>query len=152
MRTLYTFAFLFLSLTAFSQSPIVTTDVEYNWCVNLFKNVELGGDIKNGYSIVDMGQPVKIDTYEFIYKAFVRDGKQPDKKDSQIACIIIVATSTSWGNKYYFCLPFNNQSLTEKYFQSITVWDKGMSNAFAKINSVMFAQSFAAAAECESKN
>ena len=120
-----------LSTAAFAQSP--TTQEEYNYATKGYKiQLESGLDTKKGYIIKDAfiygGSP----NYSFTFKYLIREG------NNELACILIIAKSITWGNVYYLCLPNQlDNPLYIEFLKSISIWDKPMLLEYQKAFTVL---------------
>jgi hypothetical protein len=56
----------------------------------------------------------------------------------EIAALMVITTSTAWGNTYYFCIPHGNNDLNQKYYDDLSTWDKAITTPFAYIMSTKF--------------
>lgn len=121
-----------------TQIATVTTDEEYNYLTRGYKvQVESGLDMKKGYHFQD-AQEIELNTYKFQFKFLMRTAA-PGGID-EMAAILAVVTSTSWGNVYYVCIPIGNTTLATKYRAFIAQWDKPLLLEYGYVTSMMFGQ------------
>ena len=146
IKKLLSIAIIILTSTnAISQSDNPTTEIEYNYITNGYKiQKESGLDMKVGYSFMDMNK-VTIGTYTYDVKALIRNEK------FEIAGLMVVTTSSSWGNTYYFCIPIGNSELNERYFNQLNTWDKAITTPYAYMISTNFSSILAKYFELEKK-
>ncbi len=104
-----------------------TTEAEYNYMVKGYKTqLEQGLDIKQGYTVSETSE-VKIGSdYTFYFTSLKRT------KDNSYAGIIVKAISHSWGNTYWYGIPFKNYVLFEKFMSSMSSLDESMTKSFFK--------------------
>ena len=48
---------------------------------------------------------------------------------------MVITKSLLWGNVYYFCIPHGNMSLSQRYFNDLTLWDESITTAYAYLMS-----------------
>lgn len=153
MKTLLITLITFSTFAAFGQfgpdttatGPSPTTEAEYNYLTKGYKvQIESGLDMKKGYTIVD-ASVVRRSSYTFDIKFLMRE------KNNEMAGILIITKSETWGNTYYICLPINNPDLINKYYASIAAWDKSLLLEYTLVTSSMFASMSSAVNEAEKK-
>ena len=120
-----------------------TTETEYNFATKGYRvQVESGLDMKQGYALGDI-DVIKVGDYTFDVKALVRSGK------NEIAALMVITKSTIWGNAYYFCIPHGNNSLSQKYYNDLALWDESITTAYAYLMSSKLGELSAEAYEME---
>ena len=150
MKKVLSILLALLCLSAFSQESsnpsVPTTEEEYNYLTKGYKiQAESGLDMKKGYKIQDMGE-WKEGSYGFQFKALIRE--QAD----ELAGILVIVKSDTWSgvNTYYLCIPINNPDLMKKYHASLSSLSF-MTTAYAKVQSVYYAQTLYLSAEMAKK-
>ena len=113
---------LFLSVS-FSYSQ--TTAEEYNYVTKGYaETVVKGLDFKKGYSLNEIYHYT--DTkYDFLFQSLTND------KTKKTSCIMVVAHSFLWGNKYYLCMPISNPVLEARYKEQLLLWDASILSAYS---------------------
>lgn len=120
---------IFIATSAFGQKAIldeptvpVTTQEEYNYVTKGYKiQLESGLDTKKGYVIKDIAFDKINPSYSFEFKFLIRESTQ------EIACIMVIAKSITWGNTYYLCIPnYIDSILYNQYLSAVSAWDKPM--------------------------
>ncbi|TRX16739.1 hypothetical protein [Flavobacterium franklandianum] len=102
-----------------------TTEIEYNYLTKGYQEtVTKGLDLKQGYELKDMFVHNETN-YQFDFKLF---NEQSTKKTK---AILVIATSKTWGNVYYLCLPISNLDLQLKYNDYLQTWDKDILRAYS---------------------
>ncbi|TRX34922.1 hypothetical protein [Flavobacterium restrictum] len=136
--------FMFCSfLSAQNSSP--TTETEYNYITKGYKvQISSGLDMKAGYEVIDISTE-KMGTYTYEIKALVRSEKQ------EISSIMVITTSASWGNKYYFCIPHGDKNLNQKYYNDLILWDKEITTPYAYFMSSKYGEVLSQIVELEKK-
>lgn len=123
---------LFSTIISFSQqaqwdAPLPeysTTLKEYNYLTKGLKiEAENGLDIIDGYSLEKISSE-KISNYYFDARALFH------LKSKLIKAISIVIESKVSGNKYYICIPYANNSLTEMYWNQLQNYDLPLSKSY----------------------
>jgi len=153
MKALLITLITFSSIAVFGQfgpdttatGPSPTTEAEYNYLTKGYKvQIESGLDMKKGYTIDD-ATVVRRNSYTFDIKFLMRE------KNNEMAAILIIAKSETWGNIYYICLPINNPDLVNKYYASIAAWDKALLLEYSLVTSSMFSSMSSALNEAQKK-
>uniref|UniRef100_UPI004048A3AB hypothetical protein n=1 Tax=Flavobacterium sp. TaxID=239 RepID=UPI004048A3AB len=105
-KILLSFLLLF-SVTLFSQDKIITSEEEYKFLTKGYQiYLENGSDFKAGYELVKLTEN-NTDGYTITYHKFNDTNIKKTK-----ALLIIIEKKK---DKYYLCLPFNNNDLLKKY-------------------------------------
>ncbi|MEO8238475.1 MAG: hypothetical protein ABI576_10230 [Flavobacterium sp.] len=114
-----------LLLLAFSFSYSQTTVEEYNYVTKGYaETISKGLDLKKGYSLSEIYHYT--DTgYNFIFQSLTND------KTKKISCIMVIAHSRTWDNKYYLCIPIGNGELEKKYKDQLNLWDAPILSAYS---------------------
>ena len=97
--------------------------------------VDSGLDVKKGYYIGEI-DTVTIGSYVFNFKNLLR----VNTGDS--AGIIVVATSTLWGNVYYLAIPVDNLDLLSDFNSKINLLDEPMTTAYSVASSYVLSNMF----------
>lgn len=101
-----------------------TTEEEYNYMSKGYKNaIEQGADLKKGYSVNDTLEVIYVGNYNFKFIPFYRSNKS-------FSGIIVKAHSDYSNQDYWYCLPFKNESLYQKFCTSVSLLDGLMLDAF----------------------
>lgn len=104
----------------------ITTEEEYNYMTKGFQvQISNGLDMKKGYKI---GKTTNIEDEYYGFK-FIPLYRLVSN-DSLLVGHIVKATSYTWDNVYWYCLPISQRELTNKTFTEINKLDKSMSNSF----------------------
>jgi hypothetical protein len=141
----FTFSFFLLYNFSKAQNSAPTTETEYNYITKGYKiQISSGLDMKAGYEFADITTE-KIGSYTYDIKALIRTEKQ------EIAAIMVVTNSASWGNRYYFCIPIGNSTLNQKYYDDLNLWDKSITTPYAYIMSSKFGEIMTKLVELEKK-
>ena len=102
-----------------------TTREEYNYATKGYRvQLESGLDQKKGYNIMNL-ETVTYSSYSFDFKLLMRSA------DSTLAGVMVLAHSKAWNNKYYLCIPINNEELMDEYQTSISTWDRAILFAYS---------------------
>lgn len=108
----FTLAFLFTFLSSLCSAQ-ETTEEEYNWMVNGYKNmIKNGEDMKKGYSFIDTKEYAEArGDYAFTYKFLQRD------KDKTLAGVVLIMKTKSTGKSSYYGIPLGGWG-KEGYYSS----------------------------------
>ena len=121
-------ALLLISSLSFVQgqtSP--TTEEEYNYVTKGYKiQNDAGLDMKKGYELQSFGQ-YNEGSYSFEFRILFRTTSK------EIAGIMVIAKSQSWGNTYYLCIPHENDYLKQRYNSFLDSWDGNICRAYSKV-------------------
>lgn len=105
-----------------------TTEEEYNYMTKGYKmQLEGGLDMKKGY-ITDDPTEIKEADYSFKFIPLARLAG----KDTLLVGYIVKAHSSAWDNTYWYGIPFDDEDLVDRCFNSIKALDFPMTQAFFK--------------------
>ena len=130
MKKLFIAIVLMLPLFIFSQNAteekkIVTSEDEYNYLTNGYKNSLLNGtDIKQGYQLEKIVE-IKSKSTHYVFQEY----KFIFKEDNSTRAILFVVYDEFEKDKSkikYLCMPFNNVTLLLKYVQDEMDLNKSM--------------------------
>lgn len=114
-----------LLLLVFSFSYSQTTVEEYNYVTKGYaETISKGLDLKKGYSLSEIYHYTDTN-YDFLFQSLTND------KTKKTACIMVVAHSFVWGNKYYLCMPIANAELEKKYKEQLNMWDAPILSSYS---------------------
>lgn len=112
---------LFITSLTYSQ----TTVEEYNYVTKGYaETIAKGLDLKKGYSLNEVYHYTDTN-YDFLFKSLTND------KTKKTSCIMVIANSRVWGNKYYLCMPIGNGDLEKKYKEQLSLWDAPILSAYS---------------------
>lgn len=112
--------------------PTTTTEQEYIYSTNGIPNsISNALDVKNGYLLDGKKDFSSFNNYDYTFKSyysfkFVQLTRESDKS---LAATIIKAHSSYSGSTYWYCLPYNNKDLLERFFNSVNSLDESMTTA-----------------------
>lgn len=109
---------LLAALLLFSLAHSQTTNEEYNYLTIGYENsLELGLELKDGYSITEIHTNTIEDKYKYTYFKFYEIATKTTNailiKSDKIKDHVIVKTN-------YICLPLNNKELHKRYFEEVS--------------------------------
>lgn len=141
-----TIAFTFFSFSVFAQTDSVlvsTTDREYNYLTLGYGDqvIRQGGDLINGYALIESGSEIQMKSFKISTSLFVRT------KTNTICAGLIIVKSDYSGKTYYLCVPINNWELTEKFYRELDALDGNLNRELAKVTSAFYVTSMFAAYE-----
>ncbi len=114
-----------LLLLGFSFSYSQTTVEEYNYVTKGYaETITKGLDLKKGYTINEVYHYTD-SNYDFLFQSLTND------KTKKTSCIMVIAHSLVWGNKYYLCMPISNSDLDKKYKEQLSLWDASILSAYS---------------------
>ncbi|WP_166924129.1 hypothetical protein [Flavobacterium poyangense] len=114
-----------LLLLAFSFSYSQTTLEEYNYVTKGYaETISKGLDFKKGYSLSEIYHYTDAN-YDFLFQSLTND------KTKKTSCIMVIAHSRVWGNKYYLCMPIGNGDLEKRYKEQLSLWDAPILSAYS---------------------
>lgn len=127
LLTVLTFMFGFCAKSQKISASSPTTEEEYNYLTVGYKvQKESGLDMKSGYKFIDLFDNT-FSNYHFTGKLLLRTNK------NEAAGIMIETTSNVSGRKYYFCIPYNNSTLYQRYLKDLDGWDYNITKAYSYI-------------------
>lgn len=136
MKKITLLLLLFVSVSYSQDNPNGTTLQEYNYMTKGYKiQLDSGLDEKKGYHVTDI-ETVTSGSYIFNFKNLVR------LSTGDSAGIIVVATSTLWGNVYYLSIPIDNVDLLSDFNSKVDLWDEPMTTAYSVASTYMFSNLF----------
>lgn len=126
MKKITLLLILFVTFFSYSQDkPNGTTLEEYNYLTKGLKDaIDKGLDLKQGYELQDFYTHNE-QFYSFNFSLFV------DIKTKKTKCILVIADSKVWGNRYYLCIPHDNPELIKKYSDYLEGWDKDILKSYS---------------------
>ena len=106
---------LLIPAVILAQGKTTTTEEEYNYLLNGFKlQLENGGDMKAGYDVVKNEEIV---TDNFTTTSYFL--KELASNKVKAILYIMKRDKKTEKNTYYFCVPFNNPILYEKFLKDV---------------------------------
>ncbi len=134
MKTKLFLTAVLATMICFNASAQNTTEEEYNWMTKGYKTMVASGlDMKKGYYFDDGAEFSKgWSAYKFTFKLLKR------VKDKTIAGTLVIATSNSSGNTYYYCIPaldydgenYTTSSYMGSFYKSAWELDGTMTDCF----------------------
>ncbi|RUT68749.1 hypothetical protein D0817_19225 [Flavobacterium cupreum] len=114
-----------LLLLTFSLSYSQTTVEEYNYVTKGYaETISKGLDLKKGYSLTEVYHYTD-SNYDFLFQSLTND------RTKKTSCIMVIAHSLGWGNRYYLCIPIGDSQLEEKYKYQLNLWDAPILSAYS---------------------